>query len=109
MDALLTAEGLVSLLTLTFLEIVLGVDNIVFISITADKLPAADQKKARDLGMILAVFVRIALLFTVSWIIGLKGPFMTFGNFELSFRGLMLILGGLFLLYKSTSEIHARR
>jgi predicted tellurium resistance membrane protein TerC len=108
MDALLTAEGLVSLLTLTFLEIVLGVDNIVFISITADRLPAADQKKARNLGIILALFVRIALLFTVSWIIGLKDPFMTFGNFELSFRDLILILGGLFLLYKSTSEIHAK-
>ena len=108
MDALLTTEGIVSLLTLTFLEIVLGIDNIIFISITADRLPLKDQKKARNLGIILALIVRIALLFTVSWIIGLKEPFMTFGEFGLSFRDLILIVGGLFLLGKSTSEIHAK-
>lgn len=108
MDALLTTEGIVSLLTLTFLEIVLGIDNIIFISITADRLPAKDQKKARNLGIILALIVRIALLFTVSWIIGLKEPFITFGEFGLSFRDLILIVGGLFLLGKSTSEIHAK-
>lgn len=108
MDALLTTEGIISLLTLTFLEIVLGIDNIIFISITADRLPLQDQKKARNLGIILALIVRIALLFTVSWIIGLKEPFMTFGDFGLSFRDLILILGGLFLLAKSTSEIHAK-
>lgn len=108
MEALLTAEGLVSLLTLTFLEIVLGIDNIVFISITADRLPPADQKKARNLGILLALFVRIGLLFAVSWIIGLKNPFISFGDFDLSFRDLILIVGGLFLLAKSTSEIHAK-
>ena len=108
MDALLTTEGIVSLLTLTFLEIVLGIDNIVFISITADRLPAADQKKARNLGILLALLVRIGLLFTVSWIIGLKDPFISFGDFDLSFRDLILIIGGLFLLGKSTSEIHAK-
>lgn len=108
MDALLTTEGIISLLTLTFLEIVLGIDNIVFISITAGRLPAGDQKKARNLGILLALLVRIALLFAVSWIIGLKEPFITLGDFELSFRDLILIIGGLFLLGKSTSEIHAK-
>ena len=108
MDALLTTEGIVSLLTLTFLEIVLGIDNIVFISITADRLPLENQKKARNLGIILALLVRIGLLFTVSWIIGLKEPFITFRGFGLSFRDLILIIGGLFLLGKSTSEIHAK-
>lgn len=108
MEALLTTEGIVSLLTLTFLEIVLGIDNIVFISITADRLPEQEQKKARNIGILLALLVRIGLLFTVSWIIGLKNPFMTIGDFELSFRDLILIIGGLFLLGKSTSEIHAK-
>ena len=108
MDALLTTEGIISLLTLTFLEIVLGIDNIVFISITADRLPLQDQKKARNIGIVLALLVRIGLLFTVSWIIGLKEPFVTFGEFGLSFRDLILIIGGLFLLGKSTSEIHAK-
>ncbi len=108
MEALLTAEGLVSLLTLTFLEIVLGIDNIVFISITADRLPKKDQKRARNLGIMLALFVRIALLFTVAWIIGLTEPFVSFGDFDLSFRDVILVVGGLFLIYKSTSEIHAK-
>jgi predicted tellurium resistance membrane protein TerC len=108
MESLLTTEGLVSLVTLTFLEIVLGIDNIVFISITAGRLPDADQKKARTLGILLALGVRIGLLFGVSWIIELKDPLMTFGSFALSFRDLILILGGLFLLGKSTSEIHRK-
>lgn len=108
MEALLTTEGIVSLLTLTFLEIVLGIDNIVFISITAGRLPADQQKKARTFGILLALLVRIGLLFAVSWIIGLNEPFITFGDFELSFRDLILIIGGLFLLAKSTSEIHAK-
>jgi predicted tellurium resistance membrane protein TerC len=108
MEGLFTTEGIISLLTLTFLEIVLGIDNIVFISITAGRLPAADQKKARNLGIVLALVVRVALLMGVSWIIGLKQPFLSFGDFALSFRDLILIIGGLFLLAKSTSEIHAK-
>jgi predicted tellurium resistance membrane protein TerC len=108
MEALLSTEGIVSLLTLTFLEIVLGIDNIVFISITAARLPGNDEKKARNLGILLALLVRIGLLFAVSWIIGLKNPFISFGDFDLSFRDLILIIGGLFLLGKSTSEIHAK-
>lgn len=108
MEHLLTTEGIVSLLTLTFLEIVLGIDNIVFISITAARLPPADQGKARSLGITLALVVRIALLLAVSWIIGLKEPLITIGDFSLSFRDLILIAGGLFLIAKSTSEIHAK-
>ena len=108
MEALLSTEGIVSLLTLTFLEIVLGIDNIVFISITAGRLPLHEQKRARNFGILLALLVRIGLLFAVSWIIGLKDPFVTFGDFALSFRDLILIAGGLFLLGKSTSEIHAK-
>lgn len=108
MEGLLTTEGIVSLLTLTFLEIVLGIDNIVFISITAGRLPAADQKKARNLGILLALLVRIVLLLGVSWIIGLKEPIFSVRGFDLSARDLILILGGLFLLGKSTSEIHAK-
>lgn len=108
MEALFTAEGIVSLLTLTFLEIVLGIDNIVFISITAARLPAKDQGKARNLGIMLALFVRIALLMGVNWIIGLKDPFLSFGEFDLSFRDVILIVGGLFLIGKSVSEIHAK-
>jgi predicted tellurium resistance membrane protein TerC len=108
MEELLTTEGIISLLTLTFLEIVLGIDNVVFISITAGRLPQEDQKKARSLGIILALVARIALLMGVSWIIGLKQPFLTFGDFELSFRDIILIAGGLFLIGKSVSEIHAK-
>lgn len=108
LEEILTTEGIVSLLTLTFLEIVLGIDNVVFISITAGRLPATDQKKARNLGLFLALIVRIALLLGVSWIIGLKEPILTIRGFELSFRDLILIIGGLFLLGKSTSEIHAK-
>ena len=107
-EGLLTSEGIISLLTLTFLEIVLGIDNVVFISITAGRLPAADQKKARVLGIALALVARLGLLFGVAWIIGLKDPFLSFGNFDLSFRDLILIIGGLFLIGKSTSEIHAK-
>src|SRR5687767_15843393 len=100
MDALFSTEGIISLVTLTFLEIVLGIDNVVFISITAGRLPAADQKKARNLGILLALVARLGLLFGVSWIIGLKQPFITLGDFALSFRDLILIVGGLFLIAK---------
>jgi predicted tellurium resistance membrane protein TerC len=108
MEHLLTTEGLVSLVTLTFLEIVLGIDNVVFISIISGKVPAADQNKARTLGIALALGARIALLLTISWIIGLQKPFFTVNDFALSWRDLILIAGGLFLIAKSTSEIHAK-
>lgn len=108
MEHLLTTEGLISLLTLTFLEIVLGIDNIVFISILCGRLPANQQGKARTIGIGLALVARILLLLAVGWIIGLSKPLLTIGTFELSFRDLILIAGGLFLIGKSTSEIHAK-
>ena len=100
-----------SLVTLTFLEIVLGIDNIIFISIASGKLKdEADQKKATNIGLILAMVMRVALLFGVSWLISLKEPWFKFdwGWAEGGFTGqsLILILGGVFLLYKATSEIH---
>lgn len=105
---LFSVEGLVSLLTLTFLEIVLGIDNIVFISIMSGRLPLEQQPKARNIGIILALVVRILLLLGVSWIIGLRAVIFTVGTFSLSYRDLILVAGGLFLLAKSTSEMHAK-
>ena len=100
-----------SLLTLTFLEIVLGIDNIIFISIASGKLDReADRKKATNVGLILAMVMRIALLFGVSWLIALEDPLINFdaGWISAGFSGqaIILILGGIFLLYKATSEIH---
>ncbi|HEX6224067.1 MAG TPA: TerC family protein [Chryseolinea sp.] len=105
---MLTVEGLVSLATLTFLEIILGIDNIVFISIISGRLPAQQQGKARSIGIILALVARILMLLGVSWIIGLRATIFTIGTFSLSYRDLILIAGGLFLLAKSVSEMHAR-
>jgi predicted tellurium resistance membrane protein TerC len=105
---ILSAEGLISLLTLTFLEIVLGIDNIVFISIVSGRLPAGQQGKARNIGIILALVVRILLLLAINWIIGLTAVIFTINEFSLSYRDLILILGGLFLLAKSTSEMHSK-
>jgi predicted tellurium resistance membrane protein TerC len=101
-------ETLIALATLTFLEIVLGVDNIIFISILAGKLPHARQAAARRLGLLLAMGTRILLLFSLSWMVRLTAPlFAVFGH-ELSGRDLILAAGGLFLLAKSTHEIHSR-
>jgi predicted tellurium resistance membrane protein TerC len=108
MEHLLTTDGIVSLLTLTFLEIVLGIDNVVFISILSGKLPTEQQGRARTTGLALALVARVLLLLAVDWIIGLKNPLFTINNFSLSFRDLILIAGGLFLIAKSTSEIHAK-
>jgi predicted tellurium resistance membrane protein TerC len=96
----------IALLTLTVLEIVLGVDNIVFISILSGKLPAADQERARRVGLTLAMFMRIALLFTITWVIGLTAPLFSIFGHGFSGRDIILLVGGLFLLGKSTSEIH---
>ena len=96
----------IALLTLTALEIVLGVDNIVFISILSGKLPPADQERARRVGLTLAMFMRIGLLFTISWVIGLTAPLFSILGHGLSGRDIILIVGGLFLLGKSTSEVH---
>ena len=104
----LSGETLVALATLTFLEIVLGVDNIVFISILSSRLPPARQVAARRLGLLLAMGTRILLLFSLSWVIKLTAPIFAPAGHEISGRDLILILGGLFLLFKSTHEIHAR-
>jgi predicted tellurium resistance membrane protein TerC len=94
--------------TLTALELVLGIDNVIFISILAGKLPVEQQKKARMVGLALAMLMRIGLLFSLSWIIRLTAPLFTVLSQEISGRDLVLICGGLFLLAKSTHEIHQR-
>jgi predicted tellurium resistance membrane protein TerC len=108
MDWLTSPEAWIALLTLTVLEIVLGIDNVVFISILAGKLPQDQQAKARRLGLGLAMFMRIALLFSITLIIKLTAPLFTVLGEEISGRDLVLIVGGLFLLTKSTREIHER-
>ncbi len=104
------SEVWVSLLTLTFLEIILGVDNIIFISIAASKLKSSDQRKATNIGLILAMGLRIALLFGITWLIAMKEPWLSLdGDFVsagFSGQSLILISGGIFLLYKSVTEIH---
>jgi predicted tellurium resistance membrane protein TerC len=108
MESLANPENWIALLTLTVLEIVLGIDNIVFISILAGKLPAEQAGKARVLGLAAAMVTRILLLLSLSWVIRLTNPlFAVFGH-EISGRDLILIVGGLFLLAKSTVEIHER-
>jgi predicted tellurium resistance membrane protein TerC len=106
MDWMTTAEGWAALLTLTVLEIVLGIDNIIFIAIVAGKLPAAKRESARRTGLFLAMFIRIALLLSIVWVMGLTRPLATLFGFELSGRSLILAGGGLFLIFKSTREIH---
>jgi predicted tellurium resistance membrane protein TerC len=96
----------IAFLTLTALEIVLGIDNIVFISILSGKLPPEQQKRARNLGLALAMITRILLLLTLAWIIRLTAPIFEIFEHEISGRDLILIIGGLFLVAKSTSEIH---
>lgn len=105
-EIFLHAEAWIALLTLTFLEIVLGIDNIIFVSIVTNKLPAADQGKARTLGMSLALIFRIGLLLGVTWIISFTKPLFSVFDLEISGHDLILLSGGLFLLFKSTMEIH---
>jgi predicted tellurium resistance membrane protein TerC len=104
--ALLTPDALIALLTLTVLEIVLGIDNVIFISILVQRLPAASRDSARRIGLGLAMGMRILLLLTISWIIGLTEPLFTIGGVEFSWRDVILIGGGLFLIWKATTEIH---
>ena len=106
MDLLLNPEVWIAFLTLLALEIVLGIDNIVFISILVDKLPEERQALARRLGLGMALVMRILLLLSLSWVIGLTAPLFTVLGQEISGRDVILILGGLFLLGKSTYEIH---
>lgn len=112
LDFLLSSDALLALLTLTFLEIILGIDNIVFISIAANKLPEEQRSKATNIGLILALVQRVILLFFVSFLIALSKPFYTIDTdwlyVGLSWQGIILLLGGLFLIWKSTSEIREK-
>jgi len=108
MEWIADPQAWVALATLTVLEIVLGIDNVVFIAILASKLPGEQQDRARRIGLLLAMVMRIALLFSLSWIIRLTDPLFVVLGEEISGRDLVLILGGLFLLAKSTHEIHDR-
>jgi predicted tellurium resistance membrane protein TerC len=104
----MSPETLIALATLTFLEIVLGVDNIIFISILSGKLPPDRQAAARRVGLLLAMGTRILLLFSLSWVVRLTAPLFALWTHEISGRDLILIIGGLFLLFKATHEIHGR-
>jgi predicted tellurium resistance membrane protein TerC len=108
MDALIATDWVVALVTLTFLEIVLGVDNVIFISILSGKLRAADQTRARRIGLVAAMTMRIALLLSIVWITRLTAPLFSVLGRPISGRDAILIGGGLFLLAKSTLEIHDR-
>ena len=109
MAELLTTENAIALLTLTSLEIVLGIDNIVFISILCGKLPPEQRPRGRQLGLALAMVMRILLLFSISWVMGLTEPWFTLLGKAVSGRDLILFGGGLFLLAKATGEIHDKR
>ncbi|MEZ0004897.1 putative tellurium resistance membrane protein TerC [Flavobacterium sp. 28YEA47A] len=112
MEVFLNPDAWVALLTLTFLEIILGIDNIIFISIVTGKLPVEDRKKATRIGLFLAMFMRIGLLFGITLLIAMKAPLFSFdfGWFSghVTGQALILLLGGLFLIYKSTKEIHEK-
>ena len=108
MDWITSPEAWIAFGTLLALEIVLGIDNVVFISILAAKLPANQQPKARYLGLALAMLTRIILLFSISWMVQLTAPLFTVFGIEISGRDLILIVGGLFLIGKSTHEIHQK-
>ena len=103
-----TADGWVALFTLTALEIVLGIDNVVFVSILAGKLPPGQRERARKLGMFLAMFIRILLLLSITWVMGLTAPLFRLFGVGPTGRDLILIIGGLFLIAKSTHEIHLK-
>jgi len=105
-ELLLTPEIWIAFFTLTALELVLGIDNIIFISILVDKLPREQQEMARRIGLFLAMFMRIGLLLLLSWIVGLTEPVLTLFGHGVSGRDLILIAGGLFLIWKSTMEVH---
>ena len=112
MEILTNPDAWIALLTLTFLEIILGIDNIIFISIVTGKLPEEKRKKATRIGLFLAMFMRIALLFGITLLIAMKAPWFSFDfgwfSAEITGQALILLLGGLFLIYKSTKEIHEK-
>ena len=107
MDLLTSPEAWAALLTLTALEIVLGIDNVIFLSVIVSRIPPAQAERARKIGLALALVFRIALLSVLVWLIGLTQPVLTIGKFALSWRDLILLGGGLFLIAKATHEIHA--
>jgi predicted tellurium resistance membrane protein TerC len=106
MELLTNPQAWIAFATLTALELVLGIDNIIFISILVDKLPKEKREFARKIGLFMAMFMRIGLLLVLAWIVGLVAPMFTVLGQEISGRDLILILGGLFLIWKSTGEIH---
>ena len=108
MEWLTDPDAWIGLLTLTVLELVLGIDNIIFIAILSGKLPPTEQNKARTLGLSLAMLTRILLLLSLWWIFGLTRPLFSIGAFDVTGRTLILVSGGLFLFVKSTHEIHDR-
>ncbi len=112
MEILFTVDAMIAFLTLTFLEIILGIDNVIFISIVTGKLPEEQRKKATRIGLLLAMFMRIALLFAITWLTKMKEPLFSidWGWFTAHINGQALILlgGGIFLIYKSTKEIHEK-
>ena len=108
MEIFLELDTWVALLTLTFMEIVLGIDNIIFISIVAGKLPEEQQKKARIGGLALALIMRIILLFSITWLIGLTEPVISLFGIDFSWRDIILAAGGIFLIVKSVLEIHEK-
>ena len=112
MEILTNPDAWIALLTLTFLEIILGIDNIIFISIVTGKLPVEKRKRATRIGLFLAMFMRIGLLFGISFLIAMKAPWFSFDlgwfSAEISGQAMILLLGGLFLIYKSTKEIHEK-
>ncbi|MDF7813781.1 TerC family protein [Hymenobacter sp. YC55] len=114
LEAFTHVDTWISLLTLTLMEIVLGIDNIIFISIMVNRLPVAEQKRGRTIGLLLALVFRLGLLMSISWIVGLRAALFTLtlpwlsAPFPVSGRDLILLAGGLFLIYKSTTEIHTK-
>ena len=106
MDLITSPEAWIAFATLTALELVLGIDNIIFISILVDKLSADQREIARRIGLFMAMFMRIGLLLVLSWIVGLVEPMFSIFNHEVSGRDAILLLGGMFLIWKSTTEIH---
>ncbi len=108
MEWLLDPTALAGLATLVLLEVVLGIDNLVFIAILSNKLPPAQRQRARMIGLLLALAVRIVLLFSVSWMVALTNPLFQVFNHDVSGRELILLSGGLFLLFKATVELHEK-
>jgi predicted tellurium resistance membrane protein TerC len=108
METIFSVENLLALITLTVMEIVLGVDNIIFISILAGKLPMEQQRPARQIGLSLALITRLLLLLSISWIASLTQPLFEVGPWHVTGRSLIMLGGGLFLIYKATTEIHEK-